>query len=139
MGERRSRLPALLQGKGNSSGERATTGPSALRAFGIRRTITSLAVALPAVFAVGLGLSFCFPVLTGALQVFVPDWVRGRVMALHQMANLGSRPFAALGVGVLSAALGVPIALVAGCLLAPLGISVAGYAFRSLDARRPAD
>ncbi len=112
-----------------------------LQAAGLAVTAlaTSLAVALPAVFAVGLGLSFCFPVLTGALQVFVPDWVRGRVMALHQMANLGSRPFAALGVGIVSAAVGVPIALVAGCLLAPLGISVAGYAFRSLDARRPTD
>src|SRR5207302_4828724 len=62
-------------------------------------TATDIPLAASAVALVGCGFSLCFPVLTGTLQTEVPDAVRGRLLALHQMAHLGNRPFAALAAG----------------------------------------
>jgi hypothetical protein len=87
----------------------------------------------------GVGFSFCFPVVTGALQGEVPDEMRGRLMSLHQMALLGNRPFTALAAGAIAASFGVPVALVAGTLLAPLGIFAIRSAWRRLDARPALD
>ncbi|HYK99346.1 MAG TPA: MFS transporter, partial [Candidatus Acidoferrales bacterium] len=50
---------------------------------------TDVAIASVAVAAVGCGFSFAFPVLTGVIQTEVPDGVRGRLLAFHQMAHLG--------------------------------------------------
>jgi len=94
-----------------------------------------LVVAAPAVGLVGCGFSFCFPVLTSALQSEVPDAVRGRLMAIHQMAHLGNRPFAALAAGAITAAFGAGIACFAGMLLAPIGLVAVRAAWRSLDRR----
>jgi len=82
---------------------------------------------------VGAGFSFCFPVLTGVLQTEVPDAVRGRLLALHQMAHLGSRPFAALAAGAIAAALGPAAASLAGVVLAPIGLFAVRSAWRHLD------
>jgi hypothetical protein len=82
---------------------------------------------------VGGGFSWCFPVLTGVLQTEVPDAVRGRLLALHQMAHLGNRPFAALAAGAIAAAFGAPVACLAGVLLAPAGLFAVRSAWRRLD------
>ena len=96
---------------------------------------TSLPAALAAAVPLGMGFSFCFPVITGALQGEVPDGMRGRLMSLHQMALLGNRPFTALAAGALAASFGVPVALLAGTLLAPLGLYAVRATWRRLDAR----
>jgi MFS family permease len=100
-------------------------------------TVTQMAVAAPAVALVGCGFSFCFPVLTSTLQTEVPDAMRGRLMSIHQMAHLGSRPFAALAAGAIAASAGVPAACLAGMVLAPIGLVAVRSAWRALD-RRPA-
>jgi len=82
---------------------------------------------------VGAGFSFCFPVLTGVLQTEVPDAVRGRLLALHQMAHLGNRPFAALAAGAIAAAFGPAAACLAGTVLAPIGLIAVRSAWRGLD------
>lgn len=82
---------------------------------------------------VGFGFSLCFPVLTGVLQTEVPDAVRGRLLALHQMAHLGNRPFAALAAGAIAAAFGAAIACFAGMLLAPIGLIAVRSGWRGLD------
>jgi len=92
------------------------------------------AAAIPAV-VMGMGFSFCFPVVTGALQGEVPDAMRGRLMSLHQMALLGNRPFTALAAGAIAASFGVPAALVAGTLLVPVGFYAVRSAWRRLDAQ----
>jgi MFS family permease len=94
-----------------------------------------LSVALIAVAFVGFGFSLCFPVLTGALQLELPDGVRGRIMAFHQTAHLGNRPITAVIVGVLATAFGAQPAVAAGAVLAPVGILASRRAWRLLSAR----
>ncbi|HEY6958227.1 MAG TPA: MFS transporter [Candidatus Limnocylindria bacterium] len=84
---------------------------------------------------VGAGFSLCFPVLTGVLQTEVPDRVRGRLLALHQMGHLGNRPFAALAAGAIAASFGAPVAALAGMTLAPIGLVAVRAAWRGLDGR----
>lgn len=97
------------------------------------------AVAAPGVALVGCGFSFCFPVLTSALQSEVPDAIRGRLMSIHQMAHLGNRPFAALAAGAITAAMGAGVACFAGMLLSPIGLVAVRSAWRALDRRTEMD
>lgn len=99
-----------------------------------------LPVAALAVSLVGFGFSLCFPVLTGSLQAEVPDEVRGRIMSFHQMAHLGNRPFAALGVGALASLVGPQPAILAGLILTPIGLLATRRAWRSMSSpsREPA-
>ena len=83
---------------------------------------TTVPVAVAGVAAIGLGFSFCFPIVTGALQTEVPDAIRGRLMSVHQMAHLGNRPFAALAAGAIAATFGLAAACIAGLALVPLGL-----------------
>jgi transmembrane secretion effector len=92
-----------------------------------------LPAACVAVGLTGLGFSLCFPVLTGTLQSTVPDHVRGRVMAFHQMSHLGNRPFTALAVGSLATLVGAQHAILAGLVLAPIGLFASRRAWRRLD------
>jgi hypothetical protein len=83
---------------------------------------TALPVTMVCELFVGIGFSLCFPYLTSALQMGVPDEMRGRVMSVHQVAHLGNRPFTALAVGFVAAGLSVPAALLAGVAIIPLGM-----------------
>jgi MFS family permease len=85
-------------------------------------TATTLPLAAISGLLVGVGFSLCFPYLTSALQMGVPDEMRGRVMSVHQLAHLGNRPFTALAVGVVAAGLSVPAALLAGVAVIPAGV-----------------
>jgi MFS family permease len=96
-----------------------------------------LPVAVVAVVLVGFGFSLCFPVLTSALQLEVPDAVRGRIMAVHQTAHLGNRPIMAVTVGALATAFGAQPAVAAGAVLAPIGILATRRAWRLLSSRAP--
>lgn len=98
-------------------------------------TATQMALAAPAVALIGCGFSLCFPVLTSTLQTEVPDAMRGRLMSIHQMAHLGSRPFAALAAGAIAASAGVPAACLAAMILAPIGLFAVRGAWRGLDRR----
>lgn len=82
----------------------------------------SLATAALGVGFIGFGFSLCFPVLTATLQEEVPEALRGRVMAFHQMAHLGNRPFTALFVGAVAAAMGIQAGVLVGLVLVPVGI-----------------
>lgn len=98
-----------------------------------------LALAVLAVGLVGVGFSLTFPVLTGTLQLEVPDAVRGRVMAFGQTAHPGNRPLAALLAGSLATAFGAQQAVIVGAILAPIGLFATRRAWRVLDARRESD
>jgi MFS family permease len=84
---------------------------------------------------IGAGFSLSFPVLTGMLQEEVPDRVRGRILALHQLFHLGNRPFAAFAFGALAAVpiIGAQHAYLGGVLLAPVGLIALRFAWRRLD------
>jgi MFS family permease len=96
---------------------------------------TDFAVAAVAVALAGCGFSLCFPILTSTIQTEVPDAVRGRLLAFHQMAHLGNRPFAALAAGTLAASFGVAAACFGAMLLAPIGLAAVRSAWRGLDER----
>lgn len=96
---------------------------------------SDLPVASAAVALIGCGFSLSFPVLTGTIQTEVPDAVRGRVLAIHQMAHLGNRPFAALAAGAIATAFGAATATLAGIVLAPIGLLAVRAAWRALDRR----
>ena len=101
--------------------------------LGITSVATTLPVAAIGVGAIGMGFSFCFPILTGALQTEVPDALRGRLMSIHQMAHLGNRPFTALAAGAIAATFGVPAACIAGLALVPVGLIAVRNTWRGLD------
>ena len=115
---------------------RAASGGFVLQGVGIVVTAVApnLAVAALGVGVIGFGFSLCFPVLTAVLQDGLPDEVRGRVMAFHQMAHLGNRPFTALFVGAIAAALGIQAGMLASLILVPVGL----LALRAAWARLPA-
>ena len=105
--------------------------------LGIVALAPQLTIAMVGGAFVGVGFSLAFPVLTGVLQTEISDAVRGRLLALHQMAHLGNRPFAALAAGTIAAAFGPAAACVAGMALAPIGVLAVRSAWRGLD-REPA-
>jgi MFS family permease len=83
---------------------------------------TTLVPALVGFGFIGLGFALCFPVLTAALQGGIPDALRGRVMALHQLALLGHRPLTALVVGAIAAGFGLQAGIVVWLAAAPVGL-----------------
>jgi MFS family permease len=93
----------------------------------------NLALAAVASAVIGAGFSMSFPVITGLLQEEVPDRVRGRILALHQLFHLGNRPFAAFVFGALAALVGAQFAYLGGVLLAPVGLLALRAAWRWLD------
>lgn len=93
---------------------------------------STLLVAAAGVALIGLGFSLSFPVLTSTLQSETPDGHRGRVMALHQMAHLGNRPFTAIAVGTVAVLAGPQAGLLAGLVFAPAGLAAVRRAWRDL-------
>ena len=105
-----------------------------LQALGLATTALAgmLPLTLLGVALVGFGFSLCFPVLTGRLQLELPDLVRGRIMSVHQMSHLGNRPVVALLVGTVATVISTPVAILLGVVLAPLGLVAARSAYRGL-------
>lgn len=117
--------------------EMAATGLF-LQAAGLLATAfaPTLTFAAGAVSLVGFGFSLCFPILTGTLQAEVPDHVRGRVMAFHQMAHLGNRPLTALVVGILATLVTARWTILAGLVLIPIGLVASQRAWQRLRGAR---
>ena len=116
---------------------------AALAGYGFQAAGIAVVALAPTLLAAGLGMaligfgfSLCFPVLTATLQEETPDLLRGRVMAFHQMAHLGNRPFTALVVGAVAAATTITGGVLAGLMLAPIGLVAVRTAWRGLATDR---
>jgi MFS family permease len=96
----------------------AITG-AALSVFALS---SSMWLALPALYAVGLGLMLTAASTNTLLQTFVPDALRGRVASLYIMSFIGMTPIGALVTGWIAERAGPPHTLAA-CGL--LGIAAA--------------
>jgi MFS family permease len=94
---------------------------------------TSLWVALPALYFVGMGLMLSAASTNTVIQSIVPDELRGRVASLYVMAFIGMSPIGAFLSGLLAERIGPPATL-ACCGVLALGAALA-YASR-LDAIR---
>lgn len=106
----------------------------ALGLFGIALA-PGLSIALVSVGCIGFGFALCFPVLTGTLQIAVPDSLRGRIMAMHQTAHLGNRPITALLFGGIATIVGAQHAAIGGAILTPIGLLATRRAWQLLSAR----
>lgn len=78
-------------------------------------------VAVAGFFLTGVGFTFAVASLTAGLHRRVPEWLRGRIMALWVIAFLGTRPIAALLNGGLADLAGVRLAAGVSCAIVLLG------------------
>jgi len=86
---------------------------------------SSPAMALIALFVMGMSFAAANAFATTSLQLHTPAATRGRVMALWSLAFLGVRPFASLTDGALATVVGLRVAAIAMmvpalCVLGPL-------------------
>lgn len=88
----------------------SATAGAALLAFA---SSGSFWVALPALYAVGMGLMLTAASTNTLLQSIVPDELRGRVASLYVMSFIGVAPIGALATGWASERVGPPVALAA--------------------------
>jgi len=109
----------------------SATASGALVAFSLA---TTLWLALPALYLVGLGLMLSAASTNTVLQTIVPDELRGRVAALYVMAFIGTAPLGALAAGWIAERVGPPLTLAA-CGIAGLA-AVLVYASRFEAIRR---
>jgi len=109
----------------------SATAGGALVAFSLA---TTLWVALPSLYLVGLGLMLSAASTNTVLQTIVPDELRGRVAALYVMAFIGTTPLGALATGWIADYVGPPLTLAA-CGIAALA-AAAAYASQLPAIRR---
>jgi MFS family permease len=109
----------------------SSTAGAALFVFSLS---TSLWLALPALYCVGLGMMLTAASTNTVLQTIVPDELRGRVASLYVMSFIGMSPLGALAAGWVAERAGPPVTLAA-CGMAAL--AAAGvYASRLRAIRR---
>jgi MFS family permease len=109
----------------------SSTAGAALFVFSLS---SSLWVALPALYCVGLGMMLTAASTNTVLQTIVPDELRGRVASLYVMSFIGMSPLGALAAGWVAERAGPPVTLAA-CGMAAL--AAAGvYASRLRAIRR---
>jgi MFS family permease len=96
---------------------------------------TSLWLALPALYFVGLGLMLTAASANTVLQSIVPDELRGRVASLYVMSFIGVTPLGALTSGWVAERIGPPHTL---AICGLLGIAAAGVYRTQLGAIRRA-
>jgi MFS family permease len=94
----------------------SSTAGAALFVFSIS---TSLWLALPALYCVGLGMMLTAASTNTVLQTIVPDELRGRVASLYVMSFIGMSPLGALAAGWVAERAGPPLTLAA-CGMAAL-------------------
>jgi MFS family permease len=112
----------------------AWTSSTAGAALSVFSFSTSLWLALPALYCVGLGMMLTAASTNTVLQTIVPDELRGRVASLYVMSFIGMSPLGALAAGWIAERMGPPITLAA-CGMAALAAS-AVYASRLRAIRR---
>lgn len=109
----------------------SATAGGALLVFSLSSTLW---LALPSLYCVGLGLMLTAASTNTVLQTIVPDELRGRVASLYVMSFIGMAPLGALATGWIAERLGPPATLAA-CGIAALAAS-AVYASRLGAIRR---
>ena len=96
----------------------------------------SYALSLVAMFLAGLGAISMAATANTAIQLTVPDALRGRVLSVYTTVFAGSTPIGGLVAGSLASSLGVPFALGFGAVLSLLvGVGAAIWYSRSRTAK----
>jgi MFS family permease len=93
--------------------------------------VPTLALALPLLFAIGVGTMTLLGATNTLIQTLAPDDVRGRALAVYTMIAIGVVPAGSLLDGAIAAALGVyAMFVLAGALCAAVFLAI--WAFRPL-------
>jgi MFS family permease len=99
-----------FRGKGRILTAGSLAFPVVLAALSFTR---SLALSLGGLFLAGAALISMFNLANALVQTLVPDAVRGRVMAVYNLAFLGLAPIGSLAIGAAAERIGEPSALLA--------------------------
>lgn len=116
--------------------------PAAIAGFGLAGlaigAAATLAVTVGALVAAGALWVWMLGTMSAMTQLLSPDWVRGRLIAIHAMAFVGLLPLGSVVAGVLAEAAGVRVALVvlSGCSVA-LGLAALRLPLPALDRIAP--
>ncbi len=94
---------------------------------------------LVATTALGIMYGLVFATSTAAIQAAVPDGLRGRVMSVHTLVHLGTRPLLLPVAGAVAAAAGIAAAIGACVMLLPVGYVAALAAERERPLVEPGD
>ena len=86
--------------------------------------------------ALGVGYGVTFATATGSIQATVPDALRGRVMSIHTLVHLGTRPLFTPVAGFVGGVAGLAAAMSGFVLLIPVAIAVV---LRDADASNPTE
>lgn len=101
-------------------------------ALGVAEIVTattgSFAIALAAMFVVGVGGIGMAATANTTIQLTVPDHLRGRVMSVYTTVFAGSTPIGGLMAGAVAASFGVPISIALGGL-GSLVVGLLGFAW----------
>ncbi|HMX15522.1 MAG TPA: MFS transporter [Rhodocyclaceae bacterium] len=103
-------------------------------AGGVFPLTTRLEVALPAMAALGFGISVCNVGVNTILQSLTPDRLRGRVISLFTAARFGFDAVGGLIAGFVAAAFGAPATLVGEGVI--LGVAAAWFLGHRRDIQR---
>ncbi|MBX3031190.1 MAG: MFS transporter [Chloroflexi bacterium] len=98
-----------------------------------------IAMMLVATTALGMMYGLVFGTSTAVIQAMVPDRLRGRVMSVHTLVHLGTRPILLPIAGAIAAVAGVMAAIGSFILLLPLGVVAALVADRQSEPEAGAD
>jgi MFS family permease len=87
--------------------------------------VPTLALALPALFAAGVGTLASLGATNTLIQTLSPDDVRGRALSIYTMIAIGVVPLGALVDGAIAAAIGLrPMFAFAGSLCTALFLAI---------------
>lgn len=123
----RKSLPAVVRGVAGG----VVMSAAALLVFPLT---TRLEVALPAMAALGFGISVCNVGVNTILQSLTPDRLRGRVISLFTAARFGFDAVGGLIAGFVAAAFGAPATLVGEGVI--LGVAAAWFLGHRRDIQR---
>ena len=90
--------------------------------IGLLAVAPGLAVAMVAAAMAGMGFAVVFTVLTGRLLSVASDGMRGRVMSIHTIANLGLRPGTSVFAGLAATIVDPRVAMGAFLVAVPIGL-----------------
>ncbi|WP_332743312.1 MFS transporter [Hydrogenophaga sp.] len=82
-------------------------------------------VAVPLMLVLGVGWIIALTTLNGVAQAVLPNWVRGRGLAIYLMVFNGAMAGGSLAWGIVAQEIGIPLALLVGAV----GLTVAAFVF----------
>ena len=108
----------------SSNGVLGLAGSSFALAFGALALVPNAWVAFPLLVVCGFGWTATVSTIISELQLFLPNWVRARAIAIYLMVFLGAQAVASPIWGLVTQHFGLPVAILAAAAMT--GLSAIG-------------